>query len=164
MLPPKLVIPEPASITIAPTLLPSLSLLSTTLSLPDVDVMVLLAATLMSPKARKLSVASVPAVLVTLSFTAIWLPRTVKLPLVLPIAPRSMALTVTLPVAKLSDRPSTTLPAVMRPNSAAEMPSFNEPVKTSVDVPPTSSKVPAVRFCSVTVPLPAFTTSVPPPE
>ena len=147
-----------------PTLSPSLSLLSTTLSLPVVAVMVLLAATLMSPLARKESVASVPAVLVTLSLTVMWLPSTVKLPLVLPRAPRSMAFTVTLPVAKLSLFPTTTLAAVMRPSSADEMPSFRVPVKTSAEVPPTSIKVPTVRFCRVTVPLPAFTTSEPLPK
>ena len=146
--------PEPLFMTMAPALLPSLLLLSTTLSLPDVDATVLLAATLMSPLARKESVASVPAVLVTLSLTVMWLPSTVKLPLGLPMAPMSMALRVVLAVASL--RPKATVPAEMRANSADEMPSLSVPLVASADVPPTSSKVDAVRVCTVTVPVPAF--------
>ena len=51
--------------------------------------------------------------------------------------------------------PMTTLPALMRASSALDTPSVSGlPVNTSA--PPTFTKVPAVRFCNVTVPEPAL--------
>ena len=69
MLPPKLVMPEPVFIRMAPAPLPSLSLLSTTLSLPSEDVMVVFDAITMSLWALSVSVASPPAVLAMLALT-----------------------------------------------------------------------------------------------
>ena len=147
MLPPLLVTPEPSLNTILPAPLASLSLLSRTLSLPVLAVMDLLVATVMLPLANRLKVASVPAVLVMESLTAMLPPlSTERLPPVLPMAPMLTALMATLPVAVASLRPTTVVPAVILANSADEMPSLSVPVATSADVPPTSSKVPAVRF------------------
>ena len=163
--PPLLVMPEPVLKTITPPFSPSESLLSSTLSLPVVAVMVLWDATVILLLAKRLKVASVPAVLVIKSLTAMVLPlSTDRLPPVLPMAPMLMALMATLPVALASLRPTKMVPAVIRANSADEMPSLSVPLVTSADVPPTSSKVPAVRFCKVTMPLPAFTFSVVSPE
>ncbi len=79
MLPPLLVIPEPVLKTMPPPLVASESLLKTTLSFPIVDVMVLLAATLMLACACSVKVASPPTVLLMLSLMAM-------LPVLLPAA------------------------------------------------------------------------------
>ena len=70
MFPPRLVIFEPLFITIAPAPLASKSLLSVTFRLPEVDVMVVLLATMMSLWALSVRDAAPPLVLAMLALTA----------------------------------------------------------------------------------------------
>ena len=156
MLPLLLVMPAPAFKMIPPAPLPSLSLLSNTFSLFEVDVIDLLAATEMSPLALRLKLASVPAVLLMLSLTAMLAPLTrVKLPLGLPMVPMLTApVTVKLPAPVASLRPMRVVAAEILPSSDwLKAKVLGALAQASAAVPPTLTKVPAVRLRTVTVPL-----------